>query len=106
MDLGILVMALIILINLVVVGAVMYFGSQHDTHTEIRHPESSKSVQTLMKQADAAARKSGSAASQSAAPVAVKAQAESVGDQGDQEEEAPEATVEEENAVVEEDGSS
>ena len=58
MDLGIVVMGIIILINLIVVGSVMYFGSKHDTHNEIRSPESSRAVQVLHTQFAAAERKS------------------------------------------------
>lgn len=52
MGLGIFVMVIIILINLAVVAAVMYYGAQHDPHTDIRSPESSRSVQTLVMQAE------------------------------------------------------
>lgn len=50
MDLGLVVMGIIILINLVIVGAVMHFGTKHDTHTSIRSVESSRAVQTLLAQ--------------------------------------------------------
>ncbi|MFW5692226.1 MAG: hypothetical protein ACOCX3_02620 [Chloroflexota bacterium] len=50
-------MTIIILLTLVVVGAVLYYGIQHDPHTSIRSVESSRSVQTLQAQATAAARK-------------------------------------------------
>jgi ABC-type bacteriocin/lantibiotic exporter with double-glycine peptidase domain len=50
MELGILVMIIIIFVALAVVFAVMYFGSQHDSHTSIRSVESSRSVQTLKTQ--------------------------------------------------------
>lgn len=52
MSLGIFVMGLIIVINLIVIGAVMYYGAQHDTHTNTRSQESSKAVQMLMAQAE------------------------------------------------------
>lgn len=63
MGLGIFIMIIIIVIALLVVGMVSYYGSQHDPHTSIRSVESSKSVQTLMKQADAAQKKLGTPAS-------------------------------------------
>ncbi len=57
MTLGIAVMGIIILITLAVMLAVMYFGSQHDPHNEIRSAESSRSVQVLQQQAAAAVHK-------------------------------------------------
>ncbi|PJF21706.1 MAG: hypothetical protein CUN56_09680 [Phototrophicales bacterium] len=57
MSLGIFVMLVIILITLLVVGAVMYFGSQHDPHTNVRSVESSRAVQTLIEQQRRAAQK-------------------------------------------------
>lgn len=62
MGLGIFVMAIIILITLFVVGAVLYYGVQHDPHTSIRSVESSRAVQQLQHQAEAAARKLGTSA--------------------------------------------
>lgn len=57
MGLGLFVMGIIILITLIVVGAVLYYGIQEDPHTEIRETDESDAVKTLSAQAEAAARK-------------------------------------------------
>jgi hypothetical protein len=57
MGLGILIMWIIIIITLAVVGAVLYYGVQHDPHTSIRSVESSQAVEQLNTQAAAAQRK-------------------------------------------------
>ena len=50
MDMGYIVTGLIIVIDLVIVVAVMRWGTQHDRHTEIRSAESSQVVQMLLSQ--------------------------------------------------------
>ncbi|GAB4515570.1 MAG: hypothetical protein OHK0046_19310 [Anaerolineae bacterium] len=50
MELGLLILALIIVLDLAAMYFVMNMGSKHDSHTEIRSPESSRAVQLLMKQ--------------------------------------------------------
>ena len=50
MELGLWVMIVIIALDLVIVAAVIHWGSKHDTHTSIRSVESSRAVQTLLAQ--------------------------------------------------------
>jgi hypothetical protein len=57
MDLGLWVMGLIIAIDLVIVAAILHWGSKHDTHTSIRSVESSRAVQTLLAQREGAPKK-------------------------------------------------
>jgi uncharacterized membrane protein len=47
------IMIIIIVIALVVMAAVLWFGIKHDPHNSIRSPESSRAVQIVQKQADA-----------------------------------------------------
>jgi hypothetical protein len=54
MELGLWVMGLIIAIDLVIVAAILHWGSKHDTHTSIRSVESSRAVQTLIAQRESA----------------------------------------------------
>jgi len=56
-EFGTWVMLFIILMMLFVMGSVMFFGSQHDPHTNIRSAESSRAVQTLREQDELAAKK-------------------------------------------------
>lgn len=51
------IMLIITIITLAVVGAVLWYGIQHDPHTSIRSPESSRAAQIVQKQAEAARRK-------------------------------------------------
>jgi uncharacterized protein HemX len=44
------VLILIIILNILVVGAVMYFGSQHDPHQSVRSVESSQAIKHIMEQ--------------------------------------------------------
>ena len=57
MDLGLWVMGVIVAIDLVIVAAVIHWGSKHDTHTSIRSAESSRAVQTLLAQGERAPQK-------------------------------------------------
>lgn len=57
MELGLLVMVIIILTTIVVMGAVMFYGLKHDPHMDVRSPESSRAVQILQTQNNAAAQK-------------------------------------------------
>ena len=50
MVLAVLVMIILILVCLGVIAAVMFYGSQHDSHTAIRRAESSRAVQTISEQ--------------------------------------------------------
>lgn len=59
MTFGWLIMLIIIAIAAVVVVMVFIYGTKHDPHTEMRSAESSKAVQTLKQQYDAAMRKMG-----------------------------------------------
>ncbi|TVR21276.1 MAG: hypothetical protein EA396_08490 [Anaerolineaceae bacterium] len=51
------IMLVITIIALIVVIAVLWYGIQHDPHTSIRSPESSRAAQMVQKQAEAARRK-------------------------------------------------
>jgi membrane protein involved in colicin uptake len=44
------VLILIIILNILVVGAVMYFGSQHDPHQSVRSVESSQAIKHITEQ--------------------------------------------------------
>jgi len=57
MDMGYIVTGLIIVIDLVIVAAVMRWGTKHDRHTEIRSADSSPVVQMLLSQREAASEK-------------------------------------------------
>lgn len=57
MELGLLVMVVIIITTVVVMGSVMFFGLKHDPHMDVRSPESSRAVQILQTQNNAAAQK-------------------------------------------------
>mgnify|MGYP001048057288 CR=1 FL=1 len=59
MSLGWIIMLIIIAIAAIVVALVFVFGIKHDPHTEMRSAESSKAVQMLNQQYDAAMRKLG-----------------------------------------------
>lgn len=51
------IMLIIIVIAIIVVSTVLWFGIKHDPHTSIRSPESSRAVQIVQKQAEAAQKK-------------------------------------------------
>jgi uncharacterized membrane protein len=51
------IMAIIIVIAIIVVATVLWVGVKHDPHTSIRSPESSRAVQIVQKQAEAAQKK-------------------------------------------------
>ncbi len=50
MGLAVFVMIILILVCLGMIAGVMFYGSQHDSHTAIRCAESSRAVQTLSEQ--------------------------------------------------------
>ncbi len=43
----------IIILDVIIVGLLLYWGTKHDAHNEIRSPESSKAVQILAAQTEA-----------------------------------------------------
>jgi uncharacterized membrane protein len=51
------IMAIIIMIAIIVVASVLWYGIKHDPHTSIRSPESSRAVQIVQKQAESAQKK-------------------------------------------------
>ncbi len=51
------IMVIIIVIAIIVVTSVLWYGVKHDPHTSIRSPESSRAVQVMQKQAEAAQKK-------------------------------------------------
>lgn len=51
------IMAIIIIIAIAVVASVLWYGIKHDPHTSIQSPESSRAVQIMQKQAEAAQKK-------------------------------------------------
>ncbi len=57
MELGIVILGIIVIVDLIIVIAVLNWGSKHDSHSEIRSAESSRAVQLLLERHEKAQKK-------------------------------------------------